>query len=190
MPLFRVKSLPVRPTAIAVLPLTQVAPDRYSVGAPVRSDQLCPPSFVFAKLSGDVAGVAKSPPTASPCCWLRKASALIPAVGPLRIGVEATVQVRPRLRDVKTRASVDAPVPNHALRPWLLVMHWPLAAKAASPANAGGIPAGSTMFQVRPLSVVLRIRKCTPSGGSESVRPTFLLKKVMQSKNAFGSVFW
>ena len=134
-----------------------------------------------AKLFGEVAGTAKSPPTTIPCCWLRKASALIPVVGPLFSGVALTLHVRPLLRDVKTRACAEPPVPNQALRPWLLVMHWPLAANANSPVSASGIPAGSTTFQVRPLSVVLRIRNFTPSGGSESASPIFLLKKVMQS---------
>jgi hypothetical protein len=85
--LFRVKSLPVSPTAIAVLPLTHVAPERYSAGAPVSSAHEPPPLRVAAKLFGELAGMAKSPPTASPCCWLRKASALIPTVGPLFSGV-------------------------------------------------------------------------------------------------------
>jgi hypothetical protein len=60
-------------------------------------------------------------------------------------------------------------------------MHWPLAAKANSPGSAGGIPAGSTTFQVCPPSVVLMTRNFRPSGGSERASPTYLLKKVMQS---------
>jgi hypothetical protein len=91
---------------------------------------------------------------------------LIPADGPLFNGVALTVQVRPLLREVKTRACAEPPLPNHALRPWLLVMHWPLAAKANSHESAGGIPAGSTTFQVCPRSVVL-MTGTKPSGGSE-----------------------
>src|SRR2546423_1317193 len=78
------------------------------------------------------------------------------------------VEVRPVGREVDARAGADPPVPNHALRPWLLVMHWPLAAKANSPGRAGGIPAGSTTLHVMPPSVVLMIRNFRPSGGSES----------------------
>src|SRR5262249_12032858 len=103
-PPFLLKSLPERPTTIAVLPLTHVAPERYTEGAPVSRSQVAPPSRVLAKLLGDAVGALKSPPTARPCRWLLNASALMPADGPLFSGVAATVHVRPRLRDVKTRA--------------------------------------------------------------------------------------
>ena len=43
------------------------------------------------------------------------------------------------------------------------------------------MPAGSVTVQVWPPSVVLMIRKCIPSGGSETARPTLRLKNVMQS---------
>ena len=58
-----------------------------------------------------------SPPTARPCRWLLKASALMPMVGPLVNGVGATVHVRPRFRDVKTRACAATPDPNQAADP-------------------------------------------------------------------------
>ena len=54
---------------------------------------------------------------------------------PLATGVCATVQLAPRSSERKTRPAV---VPNHARPPWL-VMHSPLAAKAASPGRAAGI---------------------------------------------------
>src|SRR5206468_10346963 len=110
--------LPEGRTAIAVWPLTQVAPERYSAGAPVIRLQEAPPLRVLAKLFGDAAGRLKSPPTASPWRWLLNASAKMPALGPLFIGVALTVQVRPRLRDVNTRACAP-PDPSQAVRPWL-----------------------------------------------------------------------
>ena len=59
-------SLPVGPTTIAVCRSRQVAPERYSAGAPSISFQLKPPCLVLAKLFGESAGAAKSPPTAMP----------------------------------------------------------------------------------------------------------------------------
>jgi len=91
-------------------------------------------------------------------------------------GVCETVQLTPPSSERKTRPAV---VPNHARPPWL-VMHSPLAAKAASPGRAAGICRPVTC-QCRPPSSVASTRKCWPSGGSDTSRPRLSLKNVMQS---------
>jgi hypothetical protein len=54
-----------------------------------------------------------------------KASAKIPAVGPLCMGVVLTCQLCPPSSERKTRACAAPPVPNHARRPWSVTRHWP-----------------------------------------------------------------
>src|SRR4029453_15063128 len=107
-------SLPDGPTAIAVWPSTHATPERYSPGSAAASIHVAPPSSDRAAPSGALVGAAKSPPTASPCSWPRKASAKMPALGPLGIGVELTVHVRPRSGERNTRASAPPPVANQA----------------------------------------------------------------------------
>jgi hypothetical protein len=91
--------------------------DRISAGDPGRAGAVFvrrvvhelparAPSAVSASASGATVGVAKSPPTAKPCCWPRKASAKIPADGPLWIAVALTCQFSPRSSERKTRAPV------------------------------------------------------------------------------------
>src|SRR5436305_11553189 len=91
-----VMSLPVRPTASAVpaVPGTKVAPERYAFGAALdpTSVQVRPPSAVSASDCGALAGLAKSPPMARPCRPFRNATAKMPELSPLAIGVCDTFQ--------------------------------------------------------------------------------------------------
>src|SRR5215208_2764769 len=178
-PASKLMLLPLGPTAIAVWPLTHAAPERYSSGASFTSCHVLPPSEVTANASGDDVGSRKSPPTAIPCCWSRNASAKMPALGPLWIGVALTSHVWPRSSERKTRACAPPPVANQAVCPCSETRHCPLAANANSPGSAGGISV-STTLHVRPPSSVARIRKKPPTG-SESARPRLRSKNVMQS---------
>ena len=67
---------------------------------------------------------------------------------PARIGVGATVQVRPRSVERKTRAEEPPPVPNQAFEVPRTTRQVPLAAKAPSPGRAPGIPESGTLAQV------------------------------------------
>src|SRR3954447_15709896 len=150
-------------------PCSQSTPERYSLGALAAVFHVFPPSDVIATAFGDAVGAVKSPPTAMPCLASWKAMPLIPEVGPLGIGVAVTCHVLPPSFELKTRACAPPPEPNHARWPWL-VRHSPLAAKAASPGRAGGMPACDAICQVIPPSFV-EMRRNLPLTGSETTRP-------------------
>src|SRR5689334_11034054 len=100
----------------------------------------------------------------------------MPALGPLGIGVPVTRQVRPKSRELKTRAADPPPVAKKAWpAAWVAdragaeTRQVPLAAKANSPSRAAGIPVSGSTDQERPPSRVARIRNL-PSTGSERAR--------------------
>jgi len=139
-----------------------------------------PPSAVRASACGAWRGWVKSPPMASPCNWLWKATEKIPAAAPRWMGVLATVQVRPLSEEWNTREPVFPPLPNHASRGPDVVMQLLLAAKPNSPGWAGGMFPGAPTCQLRPPSFVMRIRNL-PFTGSLIAKPRSRLKKAMQS---------
>src|SRR6185312_4436295 len=131
-------SLPVRPTASAVPAVCgmKVAPDRYAFGAALSatSVQVRPPSAVRASERGAVAGLATSPPIARPCRPFRNATAKMPELSPLAMGVCDTFQWWPPSVERKTRPPAAPPLPNHASCLPEVVMH---SFEAANPNSSG-----------------------------------------------------
>src|SRR5262249_28381599 len=112
-----------------------------------------------------------------------KAIEKIPADGcPVWIGVVATCHVSPPSVERSTRAAV---VPIHTLFLPCVMTQVPLAAKAPSPASAGGSFSGGISFQLAPPSVVLMTRK-RPSPESLTATPRLASQNANASKNAFG----
>src|SRR3954470_6634539 len=162
-------SEPVGPTAISVdgENVTQSTPERYPARSP-PCVQVVPPSRVKPDARAPFVGAVKSPPTITPSRGLRNVSENTPPASAAGIGAAVTVHVVPPSREWNTRAA-PPPVANQASRP-LVTRHVPLAAKANSPATAGGIPSFGSTCQLRPPSSVAAIRNLPPTG-SESASP-------------------
>src|SRR6185503_17460874 len=125
-----------------------------------------------------------SPPTITPVIASRNATEKMPAEPPLVIGVAATFQVMPPSVERNTRAA-PPPVPIQALRVPCTTTLVPLAANAASPLIASGIPEGGTSVHVAPPSVV-RIIGIFPSTGSLNATPFLASQNAMPSKKPLG----
>ena len=100
------------------------------------------------------------------------------------MGVEETCHEEPLSDDLKTRAA-PPPVANQALPGPAVVMQLPLAAKAPSPAMAGGIFSAGLSRHVAPPSEVEMITN-RPSTGSLTAMPCIESQNDIASKNAFG----
>src|SRR5262252_1980047 len=101
---------------------------------------------------------------------------------PLGIGVVATCHVSAPSVELSTRAAVVA---IHTLSLPCVTTQVPLAAKAPSPASAGGSFSVGISFQFAPPSVVLIITK-RPSTESLTATPRSASQNAIASKNALG----
>ena len=99
--------------------------------------QVRPPSFEVAASAESLE--PRSPPATIPFQGFRKATVTAPALAELTSGVSYAFQVSPPSLVAKILATVEPPVAVHAFLPPWVVMQVPLAAKEASPGNAGGI---------------------------------------------------
>src|SRR4029078_7006594 len=101
---------------------------------------------------------------------------------PRWIGVSATLQVRPRSVDRKTRALAAPPVPIHAFDLPCTMRQGPPAAKTPSPARTAGARVGGTRLHPLPPSSVTSTNSL-PSAGSLSAMPWSLSQNAMASRN-------
>src|SRR5438105_13101977 len=142
------------------------------------SFQLLPPSeeTEVAALFGSAG--SKSPPPTMPCQGSRKSTVNAPAVGELTSGVAYAFQLSPPSLVASTRAVVEPPVAIHAFLPPCVATHVPLAAKDASPGNAGG---KLLLMSCHVIPSVVRRSGNFPFTESLCARPLFGVQNATQS---------